>query len=180
MRFRTVAIIVTFLLVLAACVVISRRFRRSSDPTLMYQGAKIRLAKDYKTYEDYKDDEDNLSPEGAAKAQLLLSTATVSRFFPDWKSLIEGTACLQFPGYGMGSNGNILQADGSTLSILDFEIPKSQTSRYLVFQNKGQGYVLVDDFICPDSDQIVNVTYEEGSLNYQTWNRAKAIKHPLR
>lgn len=152
-------------LLLALCLLACHR---GSSDQIDYRGQMFKMKRAYATYEDYKDDPDNLAPGEAARASQAVRSATVPNDFADRKALIHEMFELKFPGYGLGSFGEAKQADGSVLSAHAIELPQSGNSRILVYRSMGGHYVLIDDFVESDDKGIMGVRADGKKLVYTT------------
>ncbi len=79
---------------------------RSGPPSdsIDYQGQPIKLNKPYASYEDYKDDPNNLAAGDIAKVQQLVKSAPVAKHYGSRQEVIDAVINVKFPGYGMGSH----------------------------------------------------------------------------
>jgi hypothetical protein len=134
--------------------------------TIEYRGHAIKLSRPYDTYEDYKDDPNNIDPSENKLVEQLVSEAPVPASYPDVNAISHDEIFnLKFPGYGCESYGTMPDA---SLYMESIEIPRAGTERYLVFRHIENRYVLVDDFIANDKDDISTVRDESGHLAYYT------------
>jgi hypothetical protein len=141
---------------------------RPSSDQIEFRGQMFKMKRAYATYEDYKDDPDNLAPGEAARAAQAVRTAAVPKQFDDRKTLIHEMFELKFPGYGLAAFGEAKQADGSVLSAHAIELPQSGNSRILVYRGVGGHYVLIDDFVESHDKAIMGVRAEGKKLVYTT------------
>jgi hypothetical protein len=144
------------------------RARRESSYTLTYQGQQFKMAKPYATYEDYKDDPDNLDTNEFPRIELAMTSADVPTTFKDRKQLIDLVGLgLEFPGYGLGIATATNTDDGSTLELDEIEIPHRDKSRYLVVHESPNHLVLIDDFVAGTATNAVKrVKLESATLRY--------------
>jgi hypothetical protein len=75
---------------------------------------KIRLAKKYVDYDDYKNDPHNLTTSEIPRVERMMTEARIGSDFADWKDFIAKTSTIKFPGYGSGP-GPRIAAGGLTL-----------------------------------------------------------------
>lgn len=144
-----------------------------------YQGQKIKLTKYYLSFEDYKDDPDNIDPSENARVAQLVARAPIERQFSDRNELIHAVFEIKFPGYGLGSFPSAPQPDGSTLELYSIEIPRADKSRFLTFRRLNGAYTLVDDFVDDDLGGINKVRLENGSLVYSLENGRHSLTHAM-
>jgi hypothetical protein len=142
----------------------------SDERSIDYLGQPVHLTKAYDSYEEYKDDPNNIAPEENARVAKLVAEAPIQKRFPNRKEMIDAVFALKFPGYGLSSFGDVRQPDGSDLSMQAIEVPRADRDRFFVFRGTSQGYVLIDDFIAPSNWQIQKVSNAGGKLIYS--NRA--------
>jgi hypothetical protein len=155
--------------------------RRYIPSTMDYQGQKIKLSKFYLSFEDYKDDPDNIAPSENGRVAQLVEQAPIQRQFPDRKELIDALFEIKFPGYGFGSYPASTQPDGTTLEMYSIEIPRTDRNRYFTFQKSNGIYTLVDDFLDSGMGLLDNkVRLENGLLVYSLENGKRTVTHPLK
>src|SRR5437879_3064309 len=98
-----------FILVLGALIAIALLWtavRRHLPSDVDYQGEKIKLTKYYLSFEDYKDDPDNIDPSENARVERLVARAPIGHHFADRKEMVKALFELKFPGYGLGFTGD--------------------------------------------------------------------------
>lgn len=144
-----------------------------------YQGQKIKLSKYYSSFEDYKDDPNNIDPAENARVAELVERAPIRHQFSDRKEVLEAVFKIKFPGYGLGSFPAGRQADGSELEMYSIEIPRADKSRFLTFLQANNTYTLVDDFVDGDLGGTEKVRLENGSLVYSLENGTRTLTHPI-
>lgn len=144
--------------------------------TIDYHGQSIKLSKAYSSYEDYKEDPDNIASSETARVQELVKSAPVPRQFSDRKTMIYTMSELCFPGYGMSMSGERHQSDGTVLELFSIEIPRSGDSRFLLFKGKASRYSLIDEFIYSDDAMIMTASLSGNYIIYSTMQGAKVIE----
>jgi hypothetical protein len=170
------AIALLLCLLMGSC----HRGRATTPDGIEYRGVMFKMKRAYETYEDYKDDPDNLAPGEAARAAQVVRSASVPKQFDDRRTLIHGMFDLVFPGYGLGAFGERAQPDGSVLSGHAIELPQSGNSRILVYRGVGGHYVLVDDFVESDDKAIMGVRAEGKKLIYTKMNGQTVLTREAR
>src|SRR5262249_38904308 len=113
------------------------RFRRhhSGRPdTMEYRGQEFKMRKAYETYEDYKDDPNNLDTNELGHIEETMISAEVPKSFKNRDELIRFAIYdLRFPGYGLRSlRGQ--SDDNSELAVEAAEIPQRDKDRVIVVQ----------------------------------------------
>jgi hypothetical protein len=121
-----------------------------SSDEIDYQGHKIKLSKSYTTFEDYKNDPNNIAPSHIELVQQLVTTAPIGGRFDSRVDASKAVGRIAFPGYGSGGFTERAQADGSLLTGFSVEIPQTEKDRYFVFRAKDGAYTLIDDFVVAD------------------------------
>src|SRR5690242_1951837 len=91
--------------------------RRHIPSHTEYQGQKIKLSKFYASYEDYKDDPDNIDPSENERVFRLVSEAPIATSFSDRQEMLRALFEIKFPGYGAGPFSEFRQLDGTTLDV---------------------------------------------------------------
>ena len=158
--------------VVAACLawVVLPHFIPSS---IDYRGEQIKLTRFYWSYEDYKDDPDNIDPSENARVQRFVSEAPIGRSFRDRRAIATAIGEIKFPGYGSGGFGG-WNSDSELIGFV-VEIPRSETGRYFVFRKTDHGYVLVDDFLDSSMPGIDHMEEKDGSLVYSMTGRPEKL-----
>lgn len=139
--------------------------RRSN--TLEYQGQEFKMRMAYPSYEDYKDDPNNLDTNELDRIEQAMTNASVPAVFKDRKEFIHFVSLdLAFPGYGEG--GFAIQTDdGSALEAETVEIPQRDEERVIVVRQTTGPLNLVDDFICrTGTNEISTAKLEKQTLRY--------------
>lgn len=142
----------------------------AASDTIEYQGQRIKLSRPYATFEEYKDDPDNIAPSENARVERLASEAPIGSSYPSRKAMVDAAFAIKFPGYGLSGPEEKRQPDGSTLALIVIEIPRAGKDRCLVFRRRGDTYALIDDFVELEAKGIDEVRDEGGQLAY--YNRA--------
>jgi hypothetical protein len=153
--------------------------RRHVPSDVEYQGEKIKLAKYYVSFEDYKDDPDNIDPSENARVERLVTQAPIGHHFVDRKEMVRALFELKFPGYGLGFTGKSAQSDGAALELSSVEIPRAGKNRYLLFVERDGSYTLIDDFVVPSAPEIMNVRKENDALVYSTRSGQTVLTRPV-
>lgn len=164
-------------LLIIGCIVILQ-FLRCSTPsgyihgradTIEYRGSEFKTRKAYPSYEDYKDDPNNLDTNELARIEQVMTNAPVPAHFANVQELGHFMIFeLKFPGYGEGGIGEEVNTDDGSKWLVQFvEIPQRDKERILTFRQSGQAYDLIDDFICSTADGGVRrVVLEKQVLRY--------------
>jgi hypothetical protein len=148
---------------LAALVAIERLMGRvSGEDSIDYRGNRVQLSRKYGSYEDYKDDPDNIAPTETARVQKLVEELPAAAKFPDHEALVRGVFDIKFPGYGAGP---FCGQDGPFF-LGAVEVPRAdpERDRYVVYRKTASGWTLVDDFVAADG--LCDVREEGGQLVY--------------
>lgn len=153
--------------------------RRHIPSDIEYRGEKIKLTKYYFSFEDYKDDSDNIDPSEYARVERLVAQAPIGRQFTEREKMVTALFELKFPGYGLGFAGSIAQIDGRVLELSSVEIPRADKNRYLLYEERNGSYTLIDDFIAPSALEIVRVREDKGVLIYSTRSGQSVLTRPV-
>ena len=149
--------------VAAACTVKVPMQSEDSFDTVTYQGEKIRLARQYTDFHDYRDDPENLPTEVRTRVAQLVRAAPISKEFATRKEMDDAIFKLMFPGYGL----SMFQLR-EPLALYSLEIPQANEDRLLVFRQNGERWLAVDDFVWPQSaGYIQGVSYVNSRLRYK-------------
>ena len=139
------------------------------DNTIDYQGQKFKTRVPYATYDDYKDDPNNLDTNDLDRIEKTMESVKIPASFKDRKALIDFLVFdFEFPGYGLSTGQSTNTDDGSVLEMNSVEIPQANKDRVLVVRDSGGNLMLVDDFIYDDiiTNSIERVRLERHELQY--------------
>lgn len=133
-----------------------------------YMGQQIQLAKPYQDFRAYKNDRQNLNKQDIPKIERLIREA---RFGPEFSGTdVLGAALdlLRFPGYGSFYANQLGAHLDSKLELVYVEIPGLGLNRYIAVESQVGGRLrVVDDFVAPDSPEIIRVHRKNGALVYE-------------
>jgi hypothetical protein len=154
--------------------------RRHIPSDIEYQGEKIKLTKYYLSFEDYKDDPDNIDPSENARVERLVTQAPIGHHFSDRREMVSAIFEVKFPGYGLSFAGSKAQPIGNAhaLELSSVEIPRADEERYLVFEEQNGAYTLIDDFVAPSDPEIMQVKEETEFLIYSTRTGQRVLTRP--
>jgi hypothetical protein len=159
--------------------------RQRSRATIEYRGQEFKLRKAYPSYEDYKDDPNNLDTNELDRIEQAIVSAPVPSSFKDREALIHFVfSDLRFPGYGLSLLGEQKQTDdGSQLYVESIEIPQRDKELVIAHRSSGGELKLVDDFVYSTStNAIARIKLEKRRLYYYDRNnnvvREKTIENP--
>jgi hypothetical protein len=188
-RFRLELMPTAFAVILLA-MLFMQWHRRSSvgntiaGDTIDYGGQHFKMRLPYDSYEDYKDDPDNLNTNELGRIEQTMEAVKVPASFKNRDEFDHFMFFdLEFPGYGLGFLGaSATTDDGSTFEVASAEIPQRDKDRYVAVHGKPNGALeLVDDFIYAngETNSIERVKLEHKQLQYFDENgrlvRTKAL-----
>src|SRR5215813_12441968 len=81
--------------------------------TIEYRGEQFKLSKRYYSWDEYKDDPNNLATNELPRIENLMLTASIGSSFDTRSQFLRAVEELQFPGYGFSKYAETPQADGS-------------------------------------------------------------------
>ena len=82
----------------------ARGFFGGSD-TIEYRGEHFKMAKSFWSYEDYKDDPNNLNSNGVSRIEAVMRDASIGTNFDSREQFVHAVFGLKFPGYGLHQFG---------------------------------------------------------------------------
>jgi hypothetical protein len=153
--------------------------RRFIPSYIEYRGQRIKLTKYYLTYEDYKDDPENIHPSEVARVQRLVVEAPISSSFSSRKAMVDAAFDIHFPGYGVGGLSDGTKDGENSLSGVSIEIPLADKDRYFVFRHANGKYVLVDSFVDSNVPLIMRVKQDGNQLVYSTYEGTVKVVRPM-
>jgi hypothetical protein len=158
---------VTLVVALLAIVYVVRHLSGGSG-TIDYRGQTFKTAKKYWSYEDYKDDPNNLDTNELAGIEKAMTEASLPPAFNSRKEFIHAMFKLKFPGYGLGGIGERAQTDdGPELTVESVEIPQRDKERYVVARESGERVIVLDDFVHGTATNAVrHVKLQGNKLRY--------------
>jgi hypothetical protein len=136
--------------------------------TLEYRGQEFKMRQAYATYEDYKDDPDNLDTNELERIEQTMVAAKVPESITDHQQFIHFLIYeMKFPGYGLTTGHRVETDDGAKLAVDSVEIPQRDKERYFVVRDSGGQFRIVDDFVYGTAtNAITRVKLENGKLRY--------------
>lgn len=151
-----------------ALLYVATHYGTGGTDTVEYQGEQFKMSKKYWSYEDYKDDPNNLNTNELDRIEKVMTTVEFPSSFETRKEFIHSVFKLRFPGYGVGGIGSNPQTDdGSMLIIESVEIPQRDKDRYLVAREYSGQETIIDDFVFnTTTNAISNVKMQGGKLFY--------------
>jgi hypothetical protein len=154
------------------------RYRAPHGPahrpdTMEYAGQEFKMRTAYASYEDYKDDPNNLDTNELNRIEKTMTFLPVPKVFRSREEFVHFLIDdLKFPGYGMGGIGEAVKTDdGSELEIETVEIPQVSKDRVIVVRRKGQGFELIDDFVYSTATgELRHASLVQQTLHYYDGN----------
>lgn len=157
----------------------TRSLRISRLDTMEYRGQQFKLRKVYATWDDYKEDPNNLDTNELGRIEQIMTNAPVPATFKDSEEFLKFVSFnLVFPGYGEGSFEERAD-DGSILNSETVEIPQRDKDRVLVAREVDGQVKLVDDFVYNTATNELGVVKLEKQVlrYYDTKNNLLREKH---
>jgi hypothetical protein len=145
------------------------RYPKTPDNMLEYRGQQFKMRLPYASYEDYKDDPNNLDTNELGRIEQVMESSKIPATFKSREKFFDFVVFdLEFPGYGLSSLGSTNTDDGSLLDMEAVEIPQADKDRVVVVRESGGNLKLVDDFIYNtfDTNSISRVRLEHHELQY--------------
>jgi hypothetical protein len=143
---------------------------RSGSHEIKYQGSTFRLTKSYASFEDYKDDPNNIDPREVPRIERLMTEVKIGPEFASWQDFAQQAFALTFPGYGYGPGPSVKSASRQFVVSM-IEIPKVSKDRWLVLEQTDAGRMrVVDDFVRPtparEDSAIMAIQFVDDELHY--------------
>jgi hypothetical protein len=157
-------------------------YRDRKGDTIVYHGERIKLSRSYVDFSTYKNDPNNIDATETARVQRLVRQAPIANSFASRIEFAQATGSIAFPGYGSSGLLDSPQSDGSVLVLTSIEVPRAEEWRYFVARISNGKYILIDDFVAPESAKIQFVEQLGDKLAYSTEYRgeAKLVRSPVR
>lgn len=145
-----------------------RRVQEGSADTIDYQGQHFKMRMAYESYEDYKDDPNNLNTNELDRIEQTMVAAKIPTSFKDQNEFSHTVLFdLKFPGYGAALGLESKTDDGSKIEAASVEIPQRDKERYFVLRDRHGRLNLVDDFVFGTAtNMIARVKLEKNTLIY--------------
>ena len=142
-------------------------YHYGSTTSIEYRGEQVKLAKPYWSYDAYKADPNNLSPDEIPRVEKMMTEAQLPPTFKSREEFRRSVFDLAFPGYSVGNSGDFSQTDGSLLSAMFVEVPGVQKVRMFVMQKSGMNLALLDSPVMKgDSKSVSKIILEGKTLKY--------------
>jgi hypothetical protein len=127
-----------------------------------YRGTTFKVTKTYFSFEDYKDDPNNIDLSEVPRIEHMMTEVKIGPEFSNWKDFVHQAFTVIFPGYGFGP-GPAVKSTSRRFGVSMLEIPRASKERWLVLEQvDGERLRLVDDFVfgAPDEREPGTVTVE--------------------
>lgn len=155
--------VLAFLVLVGLAVLLLRHLPSFSTHTVKYLGQEFNMSKAFRSYEDYKDDPNNLATNELGRIERAITNAPFPARFESQVDLARAVLHLRFPGYGCGGRGAYAQSDGTTCSVFFVEIPMTDKERYFVGRTSGKEVTIVDDFVLSLGTNEINQVKTDGT-----------------
>ena len=135
-----------------------------------YRGTTFKLTKTYFSFEDYKDDPNNIDLSEVPRIEHVMTEVKIGPEFNNWKDFVHQAFTVIFPGYGFGP-GPAVKSTSRRFGVSTVEIPRASKDRWLVLEQvDGERLRLVDDFVLAAPEEMdsgtVTVEFIGGELVY--------------
>lgn len=125
------------------------------------------MSKAFRSYEDYKDDPNNLPTNELGRIERAITNAPFPSRFQSQVDLARAVLHLRFPGYGCGGRGAYPLSDGTTCSVFSVEIPMTGRERFFVGRTSGKEVAVLDDFVLNlGTNEITQVKIDGTRIRY--------------
>lgn len=133
-----------------------------SFDAVIYQGETFGVAKRYPHFHAYRDDPDNLPDHEIPRVVRLVREARPPVDANSRDELQSAFMSMMFPGYGLS-----WLALGRPIALFAVEVPRTGNQRYFTYAEKDGKWVLIDDFIWPSPDRLIEwAELREGAISY--------------
>jgi len=153
--------ILAILVLVGVAFLLFRQLPGFGTNTVKYLGQEFRMSKAFRSYEDYKDDPNNLATNELGRIERAITTAPFPSRFQSQADLARAVLHLRFPGYG--GRGAYAQSDGTTCSVFFVEIPMTEKERFFVGRTSGREVAVVDDFVLSVGTNEINQVKVDGT-----------------
>jgi hypothetical protein len=128
-----------------------------------YQGQTIKLAHRYPDFDSYKDDPDNLPAAELDRVAALVKGAVIPQQFGTREQANDYLYSeIMFPGYGL----SLMQLD-KPVALFSVEIPQMEADRWITMVQKGDKWIVIDDFEWPTSKGYIDgAVVEDSRIRY--------------
>jgi len=124
-----------------------------------YQGQTIQLAQRYPDLEAYKDDPENLPAGELDRIAGLVKGVVIPQQFATREQANDYLFSeVMFPGYGF----SLMQLD-KPVALYSIEVPQMDEDRWITMVEKGGIWVVVDDFVWPESKGYIDEAVVDGA-----------------
>jgi hypothetical protein len=155
------------LVLVVLAVLVFRQLPGFGTHTVKYLGQEFRMSKAFRSYEDYKDEPNNLATNELGRIESAITNAPFPSRFESQTDLARAVIHLRFPGYGCGGAGVYAQSDGTTCSVFFVEIPMTAKERVFVGRTSGREIAVVDDFVLSlGTNEISRVKIDGTRIQY--------------
>jgi len=146
---------------------------------IAYRGQEIPISKSYVSYDDFKNDPGNIPKDQIGRVEQLLLDAPAPAHCSSAAEFVLAIGNIQFPGYGL-SQMRTPQKDGTSIFLLQIEIPRRNRNRALVYQSQGSEFILLDDFVASKADALIQVVLDGDHLKFLDHQEKVVLRRPIR
>ena len=133
-----------------------------------YRGSEIRLSHRYSSYEEYKDDPDNIGAEELPRVAELVRRAPVPAILSSKEAVNAAIFEVKFPGYGLDGFGSQDLPDGRSVVASGVEIPHADQTREIVYVGISGSYRRVDDVVMAGDAPVGKIRIDGTDLVYDS------------
>lgn len=171
-----------FLLLATGCGVPSDQNPNDSmneDSYMEYEGERFRTSKEYFDWDDFKEDPDNYLKSETPRMTDAVQRVDFAAFASDRETAMKQMFEKQFPGFGCGQLGTLNREQLDRCAAFFIEVPRTGKSRYAGYVNVEGQFILVSDFVAPQTPMIAMVSVSDGYLNFHGMDRSIMRRDPI-
>lgn len=182
MKLSVAASSVVFLLLVAGCGVSgdSNSVDAMNDDNYMeYEGKRFRTSKEYSDWDDFKEDPNNYLESETPRMTAAVESVEFVTSARDRETVMKQMFDKQFPGFGCGQLGILDREQLDLCAAFSIEIPRTGKSRFAGYVNVNGQFILVSDFVAPQTPRIAMVSVSEGHLNFHAMDQSIMRRDPI-
>lgn len=149
------------------------------DSNMEYEGGRFRTSKEYSDWDDFKEDPNNYLESETPRMTDAVKTVEFAATVSDRELVMKQMFDKQFPGFGCGQLGILDREQLDLCAAFSIEVPRTGTSRYAGYVNVNGQFILVSDFVAPQTPMIAMVSVSDGHLNFHGMDKSIMRRDPI-
>ncbi|MEL6107998.1 MAG: hypothetical protein AAFU85_18385 [Planctomycetota bacterium] len=149
------------------------------DNYMEYEGQHFRTSKEYSDWDDFKEDPNNYLESETKRITDAVESVEFVTSARDRETVMKQMFDKQFPGFGCGQLGILDREQLDLCAAFSIEIPRTGKSRFAGYVNVSGQFILISDFVAPQTPMIAMVSVSDGHLNFHGMDKSIMCRDPI-